>query len=85
MHRPHGHAKGSLSEHHPGAVEDYTKPFLCTFAFWIFCALTMIWAAWGFLLAIIISIVANQVITVGAARKAARISVKRPREPLPPR
>jgi hypothetical protein len=85
MHQSNRSAKGSLSHHHPGAVEDYTKPFLYTFAFWIFCALTIVWAAWGFLLAIVISVVANHVITVGASRKSARVSVRPPTGLPPPR
>jgi len=84
MHHRYGYGKGSLSQRHPGAVEDYTKPFLYTFAFWIFCALTLIWAVWGFFLAILISLVANHILTVGAEKRAARISVKRPGPPMPP-
>ena len=85
MHRHSGNAKGSLSQRHPGAVEDYTKPFLYTFAFWIFCALTLVWAVWGFLLAIVISALANHLLTLGATRRAEQIGVRPPKSPLPPR
>jgi hypothetical protein len=77
--------KGSLSAPPPGAVEDYTRPFLYTFCAWVFCALTLVWALWGFLLAILISVAANHVITAGAARKAAREAVRPSTAPLPPR
>lgn len=85
MHRVNGNAKGSLSQSHPGAVEDYTKPFLYTFAFWIFCALTMIWAIWGFFLAILISVVANHLLTLAADRKAAGVPVRPAKDARQPR
>lgn len=64
--------QGSLTRQYPGVAENYTKPFLVTFAFWIFCMLTVIWAVWGFLLALGVSVFANQLIAWGAARRAAR-------------
>lgn len=85
MDRMNANAKGSLSQSHPGAVEDYTKPFLYTFAFWVFCALTLIWALWGFLLAIVLAVIANHVITLREQQRAERIPVTREKEPLPPR
>jgi hypothetical protein len=80
-HRPE---QGSLSRQYPGVVENYTQPFLYAFAAWVFCALTVIWAIWGFLLALVISALANHAITLGAARRAAR-AVRPPTAPPPQR
>lgn len=75
--------EGPLSRQYPGVVENYTTPFLYAFAAWLFCALTLIWAVWGFLIALVISALANHAITLGAARRAAR--AVRPRTAPPPR
>ena len=76
-HRHRYTGKGSLSGPTQGVVEDYTKPFLITFCAWVFFVLTVIWAAWGFLLAIVLSVAANHIITLGAERKAAREALRR--------